>query len=169
MPHKKSQGASEVFKYLLVMLITAVILVGGYKVINIINSRSCQADLAKFEIGIKNIDKNLRYGEKELKTFTVPCNSDKIYMLDLKKLNSGYTVGTFSSVPVIKNSLQDRAGSNTFLAAGNTVKQSFYAGNLEIQNPGFFCLNPVSGKISFFIEGVGESARITLPSTQVQC
>ena len=166
MLNKKSQGASEVFKYLIIAVISVVILAGGYKAINLINSRSCQADLASFEMDLKGMGKNLRYGEKELKTFSVPCNVEKVYLLDLKK---GVDPGAFDNIAIIRDSLQSRTGKNIFLAAGNNVKHSFSAGPLEIESPGYLCLKPHSGQLSFFIESVGGAARITLPPEQLQC
>lgn len=166
MLNRKSQTASEVFKYLIIAVISIVILIGGYKFIGLVTSRSCQADLSRMEIDIKNIDKSLRYGEKDLRTLAVPCGVERIYLLDLTK---GIDPDSFSAVPIIKDSLNGRAANNVFLAVGSEVKHSFYAGKLEIAAPGYWCLKANSGQISFFIEGVGESVRITLPPGQPQC
>src|SRR3989344_7548989 len=103
MLNRKSQGASEVFKYLIVAFISMAILVGGYKLINLISSRSCQADLSRMEIDLRNMNQGLRYGEKELKTLKVPCNIEKIYFLDLK---AGIDPDLFNSIPIIKDSIQ---------------------------------------------------------------
>ncbi|MEK6892335.1 MAG: hypothetical protein AABX25_04065 [Nanoarchaeota archaeon] len=166
MLNRKSQGASEVFKYLIIAVISAVILVGGYKLINLIASRSCQADLSRMEIDLRNMNQGMRYGEKELKTLKMPCNVEKVYFLDLK---AGINPDLFITVPIIKDALQTRAANNIFLAVGNDIKHSFYAGSLEIENPGYLCMKSNAGQISFFVEGAGESARITIPSTQLQC
>lgn len=165
MLNRKSQGASEVFKYLLIALISAVILFGGYKLINLVSSRSCQADLSRMEIDLRNLNQGLRYGEKELKTLKIPCNVEKVYFVDLTKARAS----SFDAVPIIQDSLQTRAANNLFLAVGNDIKHSFYVGRLEIESPGYLCMKSNAGQISFFVEGVGESTRITLPSTQLQC
>ena len=166
MLNRKSQGASEVFKYLLIALISAVILFGGYNLINLISSRSCQADLSRMEIDLRNLNQGLRYGEKELKTLKMPCNVEKVYFLDLK---AGINPSSFDAVPIIKDSLQTRAANNLFLAAGNDIKHSFYAGSLEIGSPGYLCMKSNAGQISFFVEGVGESTRITKSPEQLLC
>ncbi|HLC60201.1 MAG TPA: hypothetical protein VJJ52_02120 [Candidatus Nanoarchaeia archaeon] len=166
MLNRKSQGASEIFKYLIVIVISAVILVGGYKLINLVTARSCQADLSRTEIDLRNMNKGMRYGEKELKTLKMPCDVEKVYFLDLR---AGINPNPFSSVPIIKDSLQTRAANNIFLAVGNDVKHSFYAGVLEIENPGYLCMRSNAGQISFFVEGAGESARITEAPGQILC
>ena len=166
MLNRKSQGASEVFKYLIIAFISAVILVGGYKLINLIASRSCQADLSRMEIDLRNLNKGLRYGEKELKTLKMPCNVERVYFLDLK---AGINPGSFDAVPIIKDAIQTRAANNIFLAAGNDIKHSFYAGSLEIKTPGYLCMKSNAGQISFFVEGAGESARITKAPEQILC
>src|SRR3989338_2723459 len=106
MLNKKSQAASEVLKYLIIIVISAFILALGYKLINLIASRSCQADLSRMEIDLRNMNQGLRYGEKELKTLKVPCNIEKIYFLDLK---AGIDPDLFNSIPIIKDSIQTRA------------------------------------------------------------
>src|SRR3989338_2651461 len=105
MRNRKSQTVSEVFKYLLIALISIAIL-AGEKAINLVNSRSCQADLSRIEIDLRNMNQGLRYGEKELKTLKVPCNIEKIYFLDLK---AGIDPYLFNSIPIIKDSIQTRA------------------------------------------------------------
>lgn len=166
MPSRKSQVASEVFKYLTVIVISAVILVGGYKFINIITSRSCQTDLSRLETDLRNMNKGMRYGEKELKTLKMPCGVKEVYFLDLKKK---INPDLFNAVPIIKDSVQDGAANNIFLAVGRDIKHSFYAGSLEIENPGYLCMESNAGQISFYVESVGESARMTISSGQLQC
>ena|SRR3989338_1845803 len=166
MLNKKSLGASEVFKYLIIAFISVVILVGGYKLINLISSRSCQADLSRMEIDLRNINQGLRYGERELKTVKMPCNVEKVYFLDLK---AGINSNLFNDIPIISDSLQARAANNIFLAVGNDVKHSFYAGSMEIESPGYLCMKSNAGQISFFAEGAGESARITKAPGQILC
>ena len=142
------------------------ILVGGYKLINLISSRSCQADLSRMEIDLRNMNQGLRYGEKELKALKMPCNVEKVYFLDLK---AGINPNLFNDVPIIRDSLQTRAANNIFLAAGNEIRHSFYAGSLEIESPGYLCMKSNAGQISFFAEGAGESARITPAPEQLLC
>ena len=165
MLNRKSQGASEVLKYLIIAVISAVILIGGYKLVGLISSRSCQADLSRMEIDLRELNKGLRYGEKELRTVKMPCNVEKVYFVDLTRASAG----SFGAVPVIQDSLQTRAANNIFLEAGSDIKRSFYAGSMEIESPGYLCMKSNAGQISFFAEGAGESARITKAPGQVLC
>lgn len=163
---RKAQIIGEVFKYGLIGVVSIVILIAGYKMINAVRDRACKTELAKFEIDLKNIDKSLRFGAKELQSYDVPCKIDRIYFFDLnKKVNPE----NFKDIPLIKDSLKSGGNNNVFLVSEGGVKRSFHAGNLEIEYPYYICFIPKFNKISFFIEGVGVSARVTKSNNQSEC
>ncbi len=163
---KKAQIIGEVLKYLLVgafAIFTAFI---GYKAIHTLQEKGCDAEIVKFEIDLKGMDKSLRFGAKELKSYFVPCGIDKIFFLDL---NKEINPGDFDGIPIIKDIIENGGSDNTFLIKNGDVKRSFSAGNMDIGEPYYACLIPVLGGISFFIEGAGKSAKMTLPDEQPEC
>ena len=162
---KKAQSG-ELFKYALIAVVSVSVLVLGYKMIDVAKERSCKTELAKFEIDLRNIDKSLRFGAKELRTYDAPCNADKIYFLNL---NRDVNADDFRDIPLIYDSLKTGGSSNVFIVRENEVKRSFYAGNLEMVYPYNICLVPKFGKISFFIEGAGKSAKIAGACSQPEC
>ena len=162
----KAQIAQELFKYMLVGMFSIIVLIGGYKLINAVNDGACKTEIGKFEIDLRNIDKSLRFGTKELRSYDAPCNVDKIYFFDL---NKKIDPGIFNDTPVIKDALKNRSKNNLFIVKEGDVKRSFYAGSLKIEDPYYLCLIPKNNKLSFFIESTGESVRITLPSDELRC
>lgn len=163
---RKAQIIGEVLKYALAAFFSVVILVAGYKLINLVGDRACKTELAKFEIDLKGIDKNLRAGEKELQSYDMSCKVDAIYFIDL---NKAVNPNDFNKIPLIMDSLRSKAGNNVFVVEKGDVKRSFYAGNLEIMEPNYLCFTPKYGKISFFAEGTGKSAKIETADSSGLC
>lgn len=163
---KKAQIIGEVFKYLLVGAVSIIMLVAGYKLVLVVKERGCQAELAKFEVELKDIGRSLRFGEKELKIYDAPCNADKIYFFGNDK---PVEPEIFNDIPIIKDSLKSGSQNNIFIVDEGKVKRAFYAGSLEIEAPYYLCFVPKSGKISFFIEGAGKSAKIAAAPETVFC
>ncbi|TSC64212.1 MAG: hypothetical protein G01um101493_195, partial [Microgenomates group bacterium Gr01-1014_93] len=163
---KKAQLVGEVFKYGLVGVVSIAILVAGYKMVNTVKERGCNTEISKFEIDLRNIDKSLRFGAKELQGYNAPCKVDKIYFFDLnKKINPE----DFREIPIIKDTLKSGGNSNVFLVRGGEVKRSFYAGNLEMVYPYNICFVPKFDRISFFIEGAGKSVKVASACDQPEC
>ncbi len=163
---KKAQFIGEVFKYALVAVFSIFILFAGYKFINGVKERACSTQITKFEIDMKNIDKSLRAGEKELQSHDVPCNIDKIYFFDTsRKINSD----DFKNIPLLKESLESGGKNNVFLVQKDKVMRSFYAGNIEMLYPNYICFVPKFDKISFFAEGTGKAAAIRGACNQPEC
>jgi len=163
---RKAQIIGEVFKYGMVGVVSIVILIAGYKMINVVKERACETEIAKFEIDLRNIDKSLRFGAKELQSYDVPCKVDKIYFFDLNKT---INPENFKEIPIIKDTLESRGNNNIFLVEEGGVKRSFYAGNLEMVYPYHICFLPKFDKISFFIEGAGKSAKVASACDQPEC
>lgn len=163
---KKSQFIGEVFKYLLVGAVSIAILVAGYKLLLAVKERGCQAEIAKFEVGLRDIGRSLRFGEKELKVYDAPCSADQIYFF-----GNGRVIEPeiFKGIPIMKDAIKSGSQNNVFLVNGDKVKRAFYAGSMEMAYPYYICFVPKSGKISFFAEGAGKSARMAAACNQPEC
>ena len=163
---KKAQITEEVFKYAIVAAVSLVILIAGYGIVNVVKERICRTEIAKFEIDLRNIDKSLRYGARELQRYDAPCKVDRIYFLDLdKKIDPEI----FNDIPLMKDALKNGGSNNVFLVKDGEVKRSFYTGSLEMAYPYHMCFLPKFDKISFFAEGAGKSAKITSECSQPEC
>ena len=164
--NNKSQVFSEAFKYILAGLFSVIILIVGYKSIDLIQQKRCAAEIKNFEYELKNMDKNIRYGAKELKSYLAPCSAKNIYLFDLSKK---IDFGKLSKIPIMQDSLKASGNHNLFLIDNGKVIGSFYSGNLDIEDPYYLCLLAQNGKIGFFAEGTANAAKITLPDEQLQC
>ena len=163
---KKAQIVEELFKYILVGVVAVIILVIGYVSINAVKDRACKTEIGKFEIDLRNLDKSLRFGTKEMRSYDAPCNVDRIYFFDLNKKISPEN---FKDIPLLKDTLESGGNNNVFLVKEGEVKRSFYAGNLEIEQPYYLCFIPKFSKISFFIEDAGAPVRMASASDNSGC
>ena len=163
---KKSQIIGEVFKYALIGVFSVIVLIAGYKMVGVVKEKACNTEIAKLEIDMRNIDKSLRFGTKELQSYDVPCKVDQIYFFDL---NKNIEPENFKEIPLIKDTLKSRGNNNVFLVKEGEVKRSFYAGNLEMAYPYYICFKPKFDKISLFIEGAGKTAKIASSCEQPEC
>lgn len=166
MEYRKSQAFSETFKYILAGVFSVLILIAGYKLISLVQQRSCAAEIKDFELELKDMDKSLRYATKEFKSYIVPCSARNIYLFDLSKT---IDLEQFNKMPIMKDSLRTSRNKNIFLINGNKIIGSFYAGNLEIGSPYYYCILAQNGKIMLFAEGSAQAAKITLPDEQARC
>lgn len=155
-----------VLKYAIIGVFSIIIVIAGYKMISGINERACKTEIAKFEVELKNIDKSLRFGAKELQSYSVPCKVDKIYFFDL---NKKIDPKIFKDIPIIKDALESGTDHNIFLVNEDGVKHSFNGGNIQMAYPYHICFTPKFDTISFFIEGAGKSAKITSACNQPEC
>ena len=162
--NKKSQLISEVFKYILVGLFSVAIIIFGYRAVTSINEKGCKTEMAKFEIDIKGLGAGLRYGTKELQSFSVPCSIQKIYFIDSRK---DIDLGRFDD-PLMKDSIKS-VSNNIFLIKDGKLERSFDIGSIDIDGTHYICLLPKSGKISVFAEGNGNSVKVSVPEGQMTC
>jgi len=163
---KRAQLIGEIFKYALVGVVSVFILIMGYKMVSIVKERACKTEIAKFEIDLRDIDKSLRFGAKELKSYDVPCKADRIYFF-----GSGKSISpeNFKDIPIMMDTLKTGGSSNVFIVKEGEVKRSFHAGNLEMVYPYNICFVPKFDRISFFAEGTGKSAKISAACSQPEC
>ena len=65
-----------------------------------------------------------------------------------------------ANYPLVKDSIQGNVKKNAFVLS-NSIFESYYIGDIEIDNAFFKCFKPVAGKVSFTIEGAGNKALIS--------
>lgn len=163
---KKGLGSQDVIKYLLIMVIALVIAMFGYKGVHVVQEKSCQAEIANFQIQFQDIGKGLRPGAVKEKKFFMPCGVDQALFFDAEQSSNPEW---FAYEPVIMESLRGNTGKNVFLIAGDEIKASFNAGKLDIDYPHFICVEDPGSKISMILESFGKKVRLTPSCFQTQC
>ena len=162
---KRGQGG-EAIKYLLIAAVIIFVTFFGYSVVQKVSGNACNAEIAQFEISLKNLDKAVKYSSVKEFTEQVPCSADEIYFFDLnKEMNLDF----LNHLPLLKDSVESKAEKNVFLVKDNKLMGSFYAGNLDIGFPNYICFLPKSGKINFFLEGKGTKAAVFPGCLQPEC
>lgn len=148
---KKSQLYSQIFIYVLTIILISFILVYGYNAVQNFKTRAEQVSCLKFKNDLQN------------SVESVISDFGTVKRKDLQ-LCAGYSqvcfVETFENLklpanidPIIKDSILSNTGKNVFLIE-NIAKESFYAGNISVE-PDVLCINAVNGKISLKLEGKG--------------
>jgi len=140
----------------------------GYKSLATIKDKTCNAELAKFQIDLKNLDKTVKFGDVKEFTYQVPCNSNEILFFDLKQRDK--IISSLTNLnPIITDSIESEVEKNVFVVKNNRILSSFYAGNLDIEFPNYICFLPKSGKIDFIVEGKGTSVSVVGGCLQPEC
>lgn len=153
----KGQIYSQVFVYVLTIILVSFILVYGYNAVQNFKKRAEQVSCLKFKNDLTNaID-------------SIATDFGTVKRKELQ-LCSGYTkacfVESFRSPnlpnnvdPIIRDSVQSNTGRNVFLME-NIAKESFNAGKISVE-PDVLCINAVNGKIILKLEGKGTHAELS--------
>lgn len=163
---EKRGQVGEAVKYLLIAAAIILVAFFGYSIVQKVSGKACNAEIAQFEISLKNLDKAVKYSSVKEFTEQVPCDADEIYFFDLSR---DINLDFLGHLPLLKDSVESKAEKNVFLVKDNKLMDSFYAGNLDIDFPNYICFLPKSGKINFFLEGKGTKAAVFPGCLQPEC
>ena len=149
---------SQVFIYLMTIIVAAFILFYGYRAISVFTEKSEQVSFIQFKNDMENTVTalSLDFGSVKVKEFTVPGNIKTLCLVgnypSVLKLNN-------TKYPIIENSVNSGVRKNVFLI-GIGIDESFYIENVEsAENP--LCTDVVSGKIKLRMEGKGDHTFIS--------
>lgn len=158
---KNSQLYSQIFIYILTMILIAFILIYGYNSIRDFRNRAEQVACLKFKKDLTSAIELISYefGSVKTKEFQLCGNYKKICFVE----TYGHPSIPNNVDPIIKDSILSNAGKNVFLIEEIT-KESFYAGKISV-NPkdssGVLCINSKENKIILRIEGMGDHALLS--------
>ena len=154
---KKSQIYSQVFVYVLAMLLVSMILVFGYKAISSFRDRTEKVACLKLKNDMTNaVDSILGdYGTIKKKQFDACSNYNQICFVE-----SHDEVNLPNNVdPIIKDSILDKTGNNVFLV-NKIAEESFNIGKISV-TPDVMCLKTRDNKITIAMEGKGNFVTIS--------
>lgn len=149
---KKAQVFSQIFVYVLAIILISFVLVYGYNAIQNFRERAVQISCIKFQNDLKNAVSSISndYGSVIRKDLQLCRSYTKVCFVET------YTYPNLPSDvdPIIKDSILSYTGKNVFLV-DRIAKESFFAGNISVENNGVLCVPPVNNVISLRLEGKG--------------
>jgi hypothetical protein len=163
---KKSQMIhSEIFVYILALVVFSLILLYGYKAIANLRGQSDQISTTQFKTDMKNTVEKLGYefGTVEVKSITVPNGVSKVCFAEIPSnpadLNAYHPA--IDDYNLIEDSLSSGSKDNVFLIGSKTIEPlSIIQITLEDK---FKCFDVVSGRINVRLEAKGNVVAISNP------
>src|SRR3989338_539125 len=158
---KRGQISGMVFVYIFSAIIIALILIFGYRSIIGTKEKVEQTELAILknkiisDIGAMKTD----FGSSKEVSYSIPQQTE-LCLFDLEKKDAIFKNLPEGFNPLIIDSIRNNIRKNAFVW-GNEIFEPFYIGEIEINEPYFYCLKQIAGKVSFVIEGLGNRTLIT--------
>lgn len=153
----KAQLYSQIFIYILTIILISFILVYGYNAVQNFKKRAEQVSCLKFKNDLVNAIDSISsdFGSIKRKELQLCAGYSKVCFVE-----------TFESPnipndidPIIKDSILSSTGRNIFLVE-NIAKESFYAGKISVE-PDVLCIRAVNSKIDLKLEGKGSHAVVS--------
>ncbi|MBS3130982.1 hypothetical protein J4212_00980 [Candidatus Woesearchaeota archaeon] len=159
---KKAQLISQVFIYIVAVLVTAFILGFGYKAIASFKEKAGQASELKLRNDMTNAVKTISsdYGSVRVMDIRVPGGYNEVcFVKTYNGFPSDQSAATIADYPIIKNSIDSNSEDNVFLV-DNIERSSFAIGKID-PDPDFLCAKIPSGILRLKLEGMGDHTRIS--------
>lgn len=149
---KQSQLYSQIFIYILTIVLVSFILVYGYTAVKNFKERADQVSCLKFKNDMQNAIAGVSsdFGTVKRKDlsicgkYTKACFVESFTEADLP----------LETDPIIIDSVRSGSGKNVFLVE-DIAKESFYGGNISVGPDDVLCIKATGGKISLRLEGKG--------------
>lgn len=159
----KGQVSSQVFVYILAVVIAGIILLVGTKVIGTLvgTGKSFNLERVKSDFMSSVEVSSRQYGSIKKVKLEVPANFDTVCFADSREEDGKFKASLLgnsllSEYPLIKNSIENNAKENVFILKGNKIEESFEAGPLDVEED-FICIEN-TGAIELWLKGIGKKA-----------
>ncbi len=148
---KQSQLYSQIFIYILTIVLVSFILVYGYTAVKNFKERADQVSCLKFRNDMQNAIASTTsdFGTVKRKDLSICGKYTRVCFVE-SFIEADIPLGTD---PIITDSVRSGSGKNVFLVE-DISKESFYAGNISVE-PDVLCMKATGGKISLRLEGKG--------------
>lgn len=152
-----AQLYSQIFIYILTIILISFILVYGYNAVQNFKKRAEQVSCLKFKNDLINAVEGISsdFGSIKRKELQLCSGYSKVCFVE-----------TFESPnipddidPIIKDSILSSTGRNVFLIE-NIAKESFYAGRISV-DPDVLCIKAANNKVNLKLEGRGNHAAVS--------
>jgi hypothetical protein len=155
---------SQVFTYLIIILVIGVIVIFGYKGITWILQSQCEHQRAVFEKSILDLfDEYTDKGSVHEETLKAPCTVEEVCFIDSQyyDLNAPpLDITLLGGDAVLKSAVDDRA-QNVFFKTKFTEPIGF-SNKIALRDDEqpYKCFKPKSGEFKFLFTGLGKKTRI---------
>jgi len=159
---KRGQAHSQVFVYILTVIITGAILIFGYNAVKDLMERSEQVEMANFKTAIKSDFETMSsdYGSVKTKTYNVPSSVKEICFYQ-KGDDPEFHAMPEDLNPLIADSVRD-TDNNFFLVFGDESIDAMNLGKVVIseEDEMTVCMKPTGGRIKLALEGLGDGVSV---------
>lgn len=152
----KAQAHTQVFIYVLSIIIVSVILLYGYRAIAHFGDKAEQVSYIKFKTDLESVVRVIGpdYGSVKRVEFSLGDNYKEVCFVD-SDVSSKAEIPT--AHPVIQE-IVDSGKENTFLLSNN-VEHKFDVGKIEVSG-NIICIESRQGRFRIEFEGLGDRAEI---------
>jgi hypothetical protein len=149
---KKAEAISQIFTFLIVILLIGILALFGYNAFMKIKEKQCQSELLSFKEDLKTSIEEIarREGASIEKSYLLGCGVKKIYFIDRQQTIEKQTLNENAE---INDSIHSPVRDNMFILKGNKVIDQMEIGPIALVPPYFACVNPSGGLITITLEG----------------
>jgi len=150
---------SEIFVYILALIVTSLILLYGYNAISKMRQQTNTVSGIQLKTDLVNSIESLGYefGSVEIKKFNVPNGVNEVCFVDIDNADPDSTV--FDSYPIIKDSVKGGSKNNVFLLGTSSIVP-IEVGRITVEN-NFKCIGVVGGKVQITMKATGKAVDIS--------
>ncbi len=167
---KKAQSASQIFIYILAILIVGVILIFGYQAVMDFTGRANKITLVQFQKTLQSSIESIsnQHGTMKTKEFSLTNEYREVcFASNYNTVYSGLPLDSiFQDYPLIQDAIDPQSGpvKNVFLVKSNKeVAESFDIGQTVVGTPTnpFKCFDIQNSMLRIQIEGKGDHVVIS--------
>lgn len=163
---------SHVFIFALGIIIVALILFFGYKVVKELRGKEEETSVARFKAKLVNDIKILKEGDVTLKSYIIPKSYREVCFVDKTDHTTNGAIWVPESFdvnqPLVSSAIEDKVREDVFLV-GEDKFDSMFVGNIDLginseANPyAVYCFEIKRSKLSIMLTGQGNSVLIQKP------
>lgn len=149
---KKSELHSQIFIYILTLVLISFIVIYGYNAIKNFKKRAEQISCLKFKNDLGNAVESVSSDFGSVKRKDLQLCADYTQVCFVESFDK--LIMPSGTDPVIRDSISSKSGKNVFLVS-YIAKESYDIGKISVE-PDVLCIKSVNNKISLRLEGKGD-------------
>ena len=159
--------ASQVFIYIMGAIVIILVILFGFRALTGIRDNAQSISLINFRESLSSSITKLavEYGSAAQREFAVPAGYNRVCIIDTDE-EPGDTTKLDSNI--ILNYWEGDTDENLFLIAPDGTVDAFFIGDdenredrLEIADPHFICPEIVNGRITLFLQSLGDRVKLS--------